>query len=83
MIMISRRPVFSRALTALCFALLSLLMFHTSFSASPTLSSPSLHLSSLHQDHSDKESRHARKLREGTIDEWERDEETSQPLPTA
>ncbi|MBO6020565.1 MAG: hypothetical protein II014_02620 [Bifidobacteriaceae bacterium] len=80
--MISRRHIFSRALTALSFAVLSLLMFHTSFSSSPILSSVKTHLPSLHQDHSDKESRQARKLREGTIDEWERDEETSQPVPT-
>ena len=80
--MISKRHIFSRALTALSFAVLSLLMFHTSFSSSPLLSSSSGHFS-LHSDHADRESRHAQKLREGAIDVWERDEETSQPVPTA
>ncbi|MBO6003378.1 MAG: hypothetical protein J6P35_00120 [Aeriscardovia sp.] len=78
----SRRYAFSRALTALSVALLSFLMFHTVFSSLPDLGA-GRHLPALHSDHSDRESRKAQKMREGSIDEWERDEETSQPLPTA
>lgn len=80
--MFSRRHIFSRVLTILSFAVLSFLMFHVSFSSSPFLSFSGRHFS-LHLNHSDRESRHAQKLREGKIDEWERDEETSQPVPTA
>ncbi|MBR6439939.1 MAG: hypothetical protein IKS61_01300 [Aeriscardovia sp.] len=78
----SRRHAFSRALTALSLSLLSLLMFHTTFSALPDTGS-GRHFPALHADHSDRESRKAQKMREGSIDEWERDEETSQPVPTA
>ncbi|MBR4400016.1 MAG: hypothetical protein IKT06_03770 [Aeriscardovia sp.] len=78
-----KRHIFSRALTALSLAVLSLLMFNTSFSAFPLLSSSGRHLSSIHEDHSDRESRKAQKMREGAIDEWDREEETSQPVPVA
>lgn len=78
--MFSKHHFFSRILTIFSFAVLSFLMFHISFSSSPLLSDRHF---SLHLNHSDRESRHAQKLREGTIDEWERDEETSQPVPEA
>ena len=80
--MISRRHAFSRALTALSLSLLSLLMFHSAFSALPDLSS-GRHWPALNSDHSDRESRKAQKMREGSVDEWERGEETSRPVPTA
>ena len=78
----SRGHAFSRALTALSLSLLSLLMFNHVFSSLPDLGA-GRHFPALHSDHSDKESRKAQKMREGSIDEWERDEETSQPVPTA